>query len=192
MTHWFIISLPRLIHSCFALLWMYRASAEKLQILIGSVEVFDFFFQVLGHKWRVSLLVDHQGSHCGIHWGKIMHDDIHKWTDGLTHSYFHVCFLPNQVNFLLFMNIIRILVQKLNPRLIQFNNSAQYRYIPAENTNPEGRWVGVFSSFSTGDERQVRMGDCGIVGLIMWLKLYKTLNIFWVLYINFSKCIKSI
>ncbi|XP_016426983.1 growth hormone-releasing hormone receptor-like [Sinocyclocheilus rhinocerous] len=31
------------------------------------------------------------------------------------------------VNFLLFMNIIRILVQKLNPRLIQFNNSAQYR-----------------------------------------------------------------
>ncbi|XP_067301692.1 growth hormone releasing hormone receptor, like isoform X3 [Pseudorasbora parva] len=32
------------------------------------------------------------------------------------------------VNFLLFMNIIRILVQKLNPRLIQFNNSAQYRF----------------------------------------------------------------
>ncbi|KTF84591.1 hypothetical protein cypCar_00023532, partial [Cyprinus carpio] len=31
------------------------------------------------------------------------------------------------VNFFLFMNIIRILVQKLNPRLIQFNNSAQYR-----------------------------------------------------------------
>uniref|UniRef100_A0AAY4CBB7 Growth hormone-releasing hormone receptor n=1 Tax=Denticeps clupeoides TaxID=299321 RepID=A0AAY4CBB7_9TELE len=31
------------------------------------------------------------------------------------------------VNFLLFMNIIRILVQKLNPRLIQFNNSSQYR-----------------------------------------------------------------
>uniref|UniRef100_A0A674MNH7 Growth hormone releasing hormone receptor n=1 Tax=Takifugu rubripes TaxID=31033 RepID=A0A674MNH7_TAKRU len=31
------------------------------------------------------------------------------------------------VNFMLFMNIIRILVQKLNPRLIQFNNSSQYR-----------------------------------------------------------------
>ncbi|KAG7488273.1 hypothetical protein MATL_G00033180 [Megalops atlanticus] len=31
------------------------------------------------------------------------------------------------VNFVLFMNIIRILVQKLNPRLIQFNNSSQYR-----------------------------------------------------------------
>ncbi|KAB5546655.1 hypothetical protein PHYPO_G00074530 [Pangasianodon hypophthalmus] len=31
------------------------------------------------------------------------------------------------INFLLFLNIIRILVQKLNPRLIQFNNSAQYR-----------------------------------------------------------------
>ncbi|TRY67977.1 hypothetical protein DNTS_035545 [Danionella cerebrum] len=31
------------------------------------------------------------------------------------------------VNFLLFLNIIRILVQKLNPRLIQFNNSYQYR-----------------------------------------------------------------
>ncbi|XP_026884709.2 growth hormone releasing hormone receptor, like [Electrophorus electricus] len=31
------------------------------------------------------------------------------------------------VNFMLFMNIIRILIQKLNPRLIQFNNSAQYR-----------------------------------------------------------------
>ncbi|KAI4829147.1 hypothetical protein KUCAC02_023208 [Chaenocephalus aceratus] len=31
------------------------------------------------------------------------------------------------VNFLLLMNIIRILIQKLNPRLIQFNNSSQYR-----------------------------------------------------------------
>lgn len=31
------------------------------------------------------------------------------------------------VNFMLFMNIIRILLQKLNPRLIQFNNSSQYR-----------------------------------------------------------------
>ncbi|XP_053338574.1 growth hormone releasing hormone receptor, like [Clarias gariepinus] len=31
------------------------------------------------------------------------------------------------INFLLFLNIIRILVQKLNPRLIQFNNSPQYR-----------------------------------------------------------------
>ncbi|KAM9831892.1 growth hormone releasing hormone receptor, like [Neosynchiropus ocellatus] len=31
------------------------------------------------------------------------------------------------VNFMLFMNIIRILLQKLSPRLIQFNNSAQYR-----------------------------------------------------------------
>ncbi|XP_020788893.1 growth hormone releasing hormone receptor, like [Boleophthalmus pectinirostris] len=31
------------------------------------------------------------------------------------------------VNFMLFMNIIRILNQKLNPRLIQFNNSSQYR-----------------------------------------------------------------
>ncbi|XP_056305556.1 growth hormone releasing hormone receptor, like [Danio aesculapii] len=31
------------------------------------------------------------------------------------------------VNFLLFLNIIRILMQKLNPRLIQFNNSDQYR-----------------------------------------------------------------
>ncbi|XP_063058106.1 growth hormone releasing hormone receptor, like [Engraulis encrasicolus] len=31
------------------------------------------------------------------------------------------------VNFLLFMNIIRILVQKLNPRLIHFNNSSHYR-----------------------------------------------------------------
>ncbi|XP_056459589.1 growth hormone releasing hormone receptor, like [Gadus chalcogrammus] len=31
------------------------------------------------------------------------------------------------VNFLLFLNIIRILMQKLNPRLIQFNNSSQYR-----------------------------------------------------------------
>uniref|UniRef100_A0A8C5CSV0 Growth hormone-releasing hormone receptor n=1 Tax=Gadus morhua TaxID=8049 RepID=A0A8C5CSV0_GADMO len=31
------------------------------------------------------------------------------------------------VNFMLFLNIIRILMQKLNPRLIQFNNSSQYR-----------------------------------------------------------------
>uniref|UniRef100_A0A1A8RW00 Growth hormone-releasing hormone receptor n=1 Tax=Nothobranchius rachovii TaxID=451742 RepID=A0A1A8RW00_9TELE len=31
------------------------------------------------------------------------------------------------VNFMLFVNIIRILMQKLNPRLIQFNNSSQYR-----------------------------------------------------------------
>uniref|UniRef100_A0A4W5PQ08 Growth hormone releasing hormone receptor n=1 Tax=Hucho hucho TaxID=62062 RepID=A0A4W5PQ08_9TELE len=31
------------------------------------------------------------------------------------------------VNFILFMNIIRILIQKLNPRLIQFNNSDHYR-----------------------------------------------------------------
>ncbi|XP_076840643.1 growth hormone releasing hormone receptor, like isoform X1 [Brachyhypopomus gauderio] len=31
------------------------------------------------------------------------------------------------INFMLFMNIVRILIQKLNPRLIQFNNSAQYR-----------------------------------------------------------------
>ncbi|XP_041913280.1 growth hormone releasing hormone receptor, like [Alosa alosa] len=31
------------------------------------------------------------------------------------------------VNFLLFVNIIRILVQKLNPRLIHFNNSSHYR-----------------------------------------------------------------
>uniref|UniRef100_G3PDA1 Growth hormone-releasing hormone receptor n=1 Tax=Gasterosteus aculeatus aculeatus TaxID=481459 RepID=G3PDA1_GASAC len=31
------------------------------------------------------------------------------------------------VNFILFMNIIRILIQKLNPRLIHFNNSSQYR-----------------------------------------------------------------
>ncbi|XP_078802439.1 growth hormone releasing hormone receptor, like isoform X4 [Oryzias latipes] len=31
------------------------------------------------------------------------------------------------VNFMLFINIIRILIQKLNPRLIQFNNSSQYR-----------------------------------------------------------------
>uniref|UniRef100_A0A672T4Z3 Growth hormone releasing hormone receptor n=1 Tax=Sinocyclocheilus grahami TaxID=75366 RepID=A0A672T4Z3_SINGR len=41
------------------------------------------------------------------------------------------------VNFFLFMNIIRILVQKLNPRLIQFNNSSQYRYRNQSNTtNP--------------------------------------------------------
>ncbi|TSL61155.1 FYVE and coiled-coil domain-containing protein 1 [Bagarius yarrelli] len=33
----------------------------------------------------------------------------------------------SKINFLLFLNIVRILVQKLNPRLIQFNNSAQYR-----------------------------------------------------------------
>uniref|UniRef100_W5MTE6 Growth hormone releasing hormone receptor n=1 Tax=Lepisosteus oculatus TaxID=7918 RepID=W5MTE6_LEPOC len=31
------------------------------------------------------------------------------------------------VNFILFINILRILIQKLNPRLIQFNNSSQYR-----------------------------------------------------------------
>nr|XP_020462650.1 growth hormone-releasing hormone receptor-like [Monopterus albus] len=31
------------------------------------------------------------------------------------------------VNFMLFMNIIRILIQKLNSRLIQFNTSSQYR-----------------------------------------------------------------
>uniref|UniRef100_A0A8C7YRV2 Growth hormone releasing hormone receptor n=1 Tax=Oryzias sinensis TaxID=183150 RepID=A0A8C7YRV2_9TELE len=31
------------------------------------------------------------------------------------------------MNFMLFINIIRILIQKLNPRLIQFNNSSQYR-----------------------------------------------------------------
>ncbi|XP_067086766.1 growth hormone releasing hormone receptor, like [Osmerus mordax] len=31
------------------------------------------------------------------------------------------------INFILFMNIIRILIQKLNPRLIHFNNSSQYR-----------------------------------------------------------------
>ncbi|XP_029005156.1 growth hormone releasing hormone receptor, like isoform X2 [Betta splendens] len=31
------------------------------------------------------------------------------------------------VNFMLFVNIVRILIQKLNPRLIQFNNSCQYR-----------------------------------------------------------------
>ncbi|XP_034149560.1 growth hormone releasing hormone receptor, like [Esox lucius] len=31
------------------------------------------------------------------------------------------------VNFILFMNIIKILIQKLNPRLIQFNNSDQYK-----------------------------------------------------------------
>uniref|UniRef100_A0A8C2ZDA6 Growth hormone-releasing hormone receptor n=1 Tax=Cyclopterus lumpus TaxID=8103 RepID=A0A8C2ZDA6_CYCLU len=31
------------------------------------------------------------------------------------------------VNFLLFVNIMRILIQKLNPRLIHFNNSSQYR-----------------------------------------------------------------
>ncbi|XP_033855352.1 growth hormone releasing hormone receptor, like [Acipenser ruthenus] len=31
------------------------------------------------------------------------------------------------VNFILFINIIRILIQKLDPRLIQFNNSSQYR-----------------------------------------------------------------
>ncbi|XP_015225830.1 PREDICTED: growth hormone-releasing hormone receptor-like [Cyprinodon variegatus] len=31
------------------------------------------------------------------------------------------------VNFVLFVNIIRIIIQKLNPRLIQFNNSSQYR-----------------------------------------------------------------
>lgn len=37
-------------------------------------------------------------------------------------------FFYHQVNFVLFVNIIRILVQKLNPRLIQFNNSSQYRY----------------------------------------------------------------
>lgn len=35
--------------------------------------------------------------------------------------------LSFQVNFMLFLNIIRILMQKLNPRLIQFNNSSQYR-----------------------------------------------------------------
>ncbi|KAI1888795.1 hypothetical protein AGOR_G00172410 [Albula goreensis] len=31
------------------------------------------------------------------------------------------------VNFVLFVNIIRILGQKLNPRLIHFNNSSHYR-----------------------------------------------------------------
>ncbi|XP_061895548.1 growth hormone releasing hormone receptor, like [Entelurus aequoreus] len=31
------------------------------------------------------------------------------------------------VNFMLFVNIVRILIQKLSPRLIQFNNSSQYR-----------------------------------------------------------------
>ncbi|XP_049580473.1 growth hormone releasing hormone receptor, like [Syngnathus scovelli] len=31
------------------------------------------------------------------------------------------------VNFILFVNIVRILIQKLSPRLIQFNNSSQYR-----------------------------------------------------------------
>ncbi|XP_055796729.1 growth hormone-releasing hormone receptor-like isoform X1 [Salvelinus fontinalis] len=31
------------------------------------------------------------------------------------------------VNFILFLNIIKILIQKLNPRLIQFNNSDHYR-----------------------------------------------------------------
>ncbi|MBN3273723.1 GHRHR protein, partial [Polyodon spathula] len=31
------------------------------------------------------------------------------------------------VNFILFINIIRILIQKLDPQLIQFNNSSQYR-----------------------------------------------------------------
>ncbi|MBN3278104.1 GHRHR protein, partial [Polyodon spathula] len=31
------------------------------------------------------------------------------------------------VNFILFINIVRLLIQKLDPRLIQFNNSSQYR-----------------------------------------------------------------
>lgn len=39
----------------------------------------------------------------------------------------HPCSFCHQVNFMLFMNILRILIQKLNPRLIQFNNSSQYR-----------------------------------------------------------------
>jgi len=58
---------------------------------------------------------------------------MYEWRDSHTVIFMFVSCLPNQVNFLLFMNVIRILVQKLNPRLIQFNNSSQYRYMPACN-----------------------------------------------------------
>uniref|UniRef100_A0A3B4D5L3 Growth hormone-releasing hormone receptor n=1 Tax=Pygocentrus nattereri TaxID=42514 RepID=A0A3B4D5L3_PYGNA len=81
-------------------------------------------FALLG--WGVPLV-------CIILWigSRVYFEDTECWDINEDSPYWWIIKGPIVVsigiNFLLFMNIIRILVQKLNPRLIQFNNSAQYR-----------------------------------------------------------------
>uniref|UniRef100_A0A8B9L5I4 Growth hormone releasing hormone receptor, like n=1 Tax=Astyanax mexicanus TaxID=7994 RepID=A0A8B9L5I4_ASTMX len=81
-------------------------------------------FALLG--WGVPLV-------CIIFWigSRVFFEDTECWDINENSPYWWIIKGPIVVsigvNFLLFINIIRILVQKLNPRLIQFNNSAQYR-----------------------------------------------------------------
>ncbi|KAK0149682.1 Growth hormone-releasing hormone receptor [Merluccius polli] len=62
---------------------------------------------------------------------RVYFEDTECWDINENSSYWWIIKGPIVVsigvNFMLFLNIIRILMQKLNPRLIQFNNSSQYR-----------------------------------------------------------------
>ncbi|MBN3307437.1 GHRHR protein, partial [Amia calva] len=66
---------------------------------------------------------------------RVYFEDTECWDVNENSSYWWIIKGPvtvsigKQVNFALFINIIRILLQKLNPRLIQFNNSSQYRSV---------------------------------------------------------------
>ncbi|MED6255669.1 hypothetical protein ATANTOWER_013077, partial [Ataeniobius toweri] len=62
---------------------------------------------------------------------RVYYEDTECWDNTRDSPYWWIIKGPIvvsiAVNFMLFVNIIRILIQKLNPRLIQFNNSSQYR-----------------------------------------------------------------
>ncbi|MEQ2159677.1 hypothetical protein GOODEAATRI_025493, partial [Goodea atripinnis] len=63
---------------------------------------------------------------------RVYYEDTECWDNTRDSPYWWIIKGPIvvsiAVNFMLFVNIIRILIQKLNPRLIQFNNSSQYRF----------------------------------------------------------------
>ncbi|KAF7245767.1 Growth hormone-releasing hormone receptor [Varanus komodoensis] len=94
------------------------------------------YFQVLGYIPRISLQVANQGPYYRFCWGAYQVSGFVHMNGGklrlnlLSFSLFS-CHNPlallEQVNFILFINIIRILLKKLDPRQINFNNSSQYR-----------------------------------------------------------------
>lgn len=155
--------------------------AEKVEIWISSVLSRPLgVFQVLGHKWRFSLLVDNQRPHCSFHRGEIKHE-WHGWMS-LAHTQFfkiQISLFSRPTRWTSFSSwtlsgfwcrnwtlawsssTIQLSTGTENKTTLQTHQQGYQKWDRNCMCPHVWRWVGAFNSLSMGAEQHISVGDCG-------------------------------